>query len=203
MIVCYYKEVANTGDREEIKVKISQLPTIIAQKALEYTDARQQQLFVEGRLLMAKALGDTRFSLDEVLVSDTGRPYINNEIDLNISHAGKVVVCAISNDGRVGVDVEKINETDREAYRNLFSREDWYGMADIDFFFKIWTRKEALLKCMGDITIADLDNVSVSAGEVMFNGTKYFFKDLFIAEGYKAAICCNHEIEEVKLVRVV
>jgi 4'-phosphopantetheinyl transferase len=203
MIVCYYKEVANTGDREEIKVKISQLPTSIAQKALEYTDARQQLLFVAGRLLLAKALEDTRFSLADVSVSDTGRPYINNEIDLNISHAGEVVVCAISNDGRVGVDVEEVKEVDREVYRNLFSREDWYRMADNNDFFKIWVRKEALLKCIGNITIADLSDVSVSAGEIMFNGAKYFFKDIFFADGYKAAICCDHEIDEVKLIRVV
>lgn len=79
------------------------------------------------------------------------------QLKFNLSHAGDVVVYAISSDLDVGVDIERIRAIDEAdgIARQFFSCEeylDWHSLPlrqRLEAFFTCWTRKEAYLKMTG------------------------------------------------------
>ena len=76
--------------------------------------------------------------------------------DFNLSHSGDFVVVAVRK-GAVGVDLEQIRgvrEMERlvERYFHMDEVSAWQRLAEplkIEGFFKLWTAREAAMKCAG------------------------------------------------------
>ncbi len=91
----------------------------------------------------------------------------------NLSHSGDYAVLAVGeNVGSVGVDVEqprKRMEVEALAER-FFCGEEYEGLMSLDpsrrqiYFFKLWTRKEAVLKWSGKGLGLGLDTFSAWGG---------------------------------------
>ena len=72
---------------------------------LHFKDAK---LALLGKLLLLVGLskrGITGFSLADLRVSESNRPYFPGGPDFNITHSGDYVLCCISNEGRIGIDL--------------------------------------------------------------------------------------------------
>jgi 4'-phosphopantetheinyl transferase len=124
-----------------------------------------RDLFLLGRAmartLVARALGCAPTSW-RWLDGDRGRPGIDGRAverdwSFNLAHSGGLVVCGVTADGPVGIDVEnrRRGTVDPQIVRRCCSVEE---MADIerhgtagwqDRFLQYWTLKEALLKACG------------------------------------------------------
>lgn len=82
-----------------------------------------------------------------------GRPFIvNSKLDFNISHAGEYLVLAIIDSSKVGIDIEECDNSINPAELGsiVFSSvEQELIDNDINKFFKLWTKKEALIKAHG------------------------------------------------------
>ncbi len=89
--------------------------------------------------------------------SPTGKPsLVNDALQFNLSHTGAFVAVAVSTD-EVGIDIEQlrsVSDVDALAARH-FTTSEREGLAGsprasaTHDFFRIWTRKEAVLKCLG------------------------------------------------------
>lgn len=119
-----------------------------------------------SRLAVGKALGiDPR----EVVfgAGPHGKPC--SALKLNVSHSGEWVLLATSKDKEVGVDVE-LARTDLEVFdiaRTVFTEQELALLREApeqarSRFFRIWARKEAVLKAWG--TGFSLDARFVHAG---------------------------------------
>lgn len=82
------------------------------------------------------------------------RPFIRNlsdTIDFNISHSGEYVVMVIGHNMKVGIDIEfidsKVDLFDLAPI--VFSKSECKLITDVSKFFILWTKKEAMLKCIG------------------------------------------------------
>ncbi len=83
-----------------------------------------------------------------------GRPYFLNreDISFSLSHSGEYAVCAVSTEGNVGVDIEKIpTDTKYEKIKERFfsERERSRAGESAKGFATVWTRKEAYYKYKG------------------------------------------------------
>ena len=88
-------------------------------------------------------------------VDSYGKPLLENNRDyrFNISHTHNMIAVAISNNP-VGVDVEKIRESDHRIEKRFFAEHELkyiYKSQDNtnERFFEIWTKKEAYIKYTG------------------------------------------------------
>lgn len=108
-----------------------------------------------------------------------GKPYVSNvsNIFFNISHTRNAILCSVSNTGKVGVDIEKLEnhipkQMDKichiEELRYLNSLSISYRKIE---YCKIWTRKEAFVKRDGMGIGQNLTKINTFAPEK--NG-KYF-----------------------------
>jgi 4'-phosphopantetheinyl transferase len=86
------------------------------------------------------------------VAGETGR-----QLDFSISHADGRIACAFIVAGRIGVDLEardrKIDDLECLA-RRVLSRAEWRAVTRssdaLATFLHVWTRKEAIVKAMGD-----------------------------------------------------
>ena len=118
--------------------------------------------------------------------------------DFNISHAGDLVVCAISRDSQLGVDIEKKQYIAIEDFDNCWCREEirWLYRQDdrTSAFFHLWTRKEAVIKAFGKGLSFDLKAINVLDEKVVTgdNGT-WTLHPFYLHHSYCAHIAFNRD----------
>jgi len=106
-------------------------------------------------LLLARTLRNMGLNPSEITVGKdkNGRPRIEGEgrIDFSISHSGRFVACAVSDEERVGVDIEKISRDSNylKIADRFLSEAERKEVKNADDFARMWTRKEAYYKYLG------------------------------------------------------
>ena len=94
-----------------------------------------------------------------------GKPYVGGGPFFSLSHSGDFVACAVA-ERPVGVDIETFRPLRAQlACRVCCEEEAGYVFPDGDFdvrrFLRLWTAKEAVLKCTGEGIRGDLRSVQV------------------------------------------
>ncbi|HAT7705480.1 4'-phosphopantetheinyl transferase AcpT [Enterobacter sp. CFEC121] len=113
--------------------------------------------WLAGRMLLARALSP--HPLPDIIYGEQGKPAFaeGHPLWFNLSHSGDDIALLMSDEGEVGCDIEVIRP-----------RKNWQGLANAVFsmtehdelereapeerlaaFWRIWTRKEAIIKQRG------------------------------------------------------
>ncbi|MCY3601296.1 MAG: 4'-phosphopantetheinyl transferase superfamily protein [Gemmatimonadetes bacterium] len=122
----------------------------------------------------------------------------------NLSHSGGLALCAVGQLGEIGVDIERIRPLSYPGAlaRDHLSPEEWRLRSDWDTaaarpeFFRIWARKEAILKAAGLGLSRPLARVDTIRGEL--EGRSWWLMDLFPGEGFTGAVACSRAPESVR-----
>jgi len=148
------------------------------QRATRFAFARDRRRFIVARArlrqLLARRLG-VRPEAVELVYGARGKPalaprFADLGVSFNVSHCGEVAVYALAYGRAVGIDVEAVRvlpdgdqlaarffaPRERAVYRALPARDKPVG------FFNCWTRKEAVIKALGDGLAYPLDRFEVS-----------------------------------------
>lgn len=114
--------------------------------------------------------------IGEYQISSSGKP-ISNNTHFNISHSHGVVVLAINDNHPVGVDIELIRDMEDNFKRYVCDDKEYELSKDNnEEFFKIWTNKESLLKCLGTGIKMKMNSVSSLPleGKRVFENKEYY-----------------------------
>lgn len=103
-----------------------------------------------------------------------GKPYLaenraESKLMFNFSRSQGAVLCAVTRDGEIGVDLEYVKEgiDDRALAEHYFSSSEGAALAALPFgarqkaVLKCWTRKEAYIKARGEGLFLDLRSFEV------------------------------------------
>lgn len=107
-------------------------------------------------------------------VNSYNKPFIikPNNLCFNISHSGKWVVCAVSNNP-VGIDVEYIKSIDFDIAKTFFTKEEYINLMNQDiktkkYFYLMWTLKESYVKADGRGLSLPLNSFSINIKTMKF-----------------------------------
>ncbi len=153
--------------------------------------------------------------------NDWGKPELAGmvgSVSFNMSHSGDVVLLAFATGRRVGVDVEQVKPgfpVDEVAPRffapgEIEALKTYDGDEKTRAFFRIWTRKEALIKAVGKGLSMPLASFEVSAGEGDSSAlrsmasapqgrSEWTIEDLRIAADYAGALAYDGTAVEIVL----
>ncbi|MCQ2435351.1 MAG: 4'-phosphopantetheinyl transferase superfamily protein [Clostridia bacterium] len=173
-----------------------------------HSDIKAQ--IMAGGLIIRAALKDS-FGIDEFELAENefGKPYVvgRPDVHFNISHSGKVVVCAVS-DTECGVDVEDLSVShDIMGVATRFMSVLEYDAMMMSenpnrAFCRLWTLRESYVKMRGrgfDIGLSTLKcDFHLGKAKISEQGVEQndaFFKEIYGIIGYQAAMCTNGERE--------
>ena len=126
---------------------LSKLPVFLQKKITQITDSKTKKMAIFNKIVLQQILNN---NLEDLKYTDLGRPYLENHPNFNISHSNQIVICVISKDGKIGIDVEELKEINFQGLsKRYFHYNEQQLIKNKKDFFKIWTRKEAILKAQG------------------------------------------------------
>lgn len=142
------------------EVLLKYLPDIRRQKTLRYLHDSDKRLSLYAPLLLSYMLKlhyNIDYNKQDILWNTLEKPYLISrpDIDFNFSHTYNAILCGISSQGRIGVDIEACKSAPFEIMPSVFHAEEidyidhFTGPEKDKAFFELWTRKEAYTKEKG------------------------------------------------------
>jgi 4'-phosphopantetheinyl transferase len=137
------------------------------------------------------------------------------DISFNLSHSGDIVLYAITQHHKIGIDVERIRDLDvMQIARRFFTQgeldeiERAHERNRSELFFKYWTRKEAMIKGFGkgvsipmeQIDVSSLNGGFLSSPKTLLANDQHpslYVQDLFPGDGYAAAIATEEKDPDI------
>lgn len=133
-------------------LSLTALPPVLAENA---PDGKRRSAWLAGRALLCHAVSP----LPDIRYGDQGKPGFDDSHALwfNLSHSGDDIALLLSDEGPVGCDIEAIrprpqwqqlaNATFTLNEHTELEQED--EARRLEAFWRIWTRKEAMVKQRG------------------------------------------------------
>ena len=194
MVNVFYSYISNDSYESSYLQNLMTMPNEIQQKNLKFKRIQDKYLHLAGKLLLRKGLNvlNSRYSLKDIKYNEYSRPFFFDTIDFNISHSDKIVVCAIGENVKIGIDIEKIRTIDFHNYKSVLTLNEFKRVNlsnnKHSTFFQIWTVKESISKAIGSGMYLPFKNIEVEEGLdiVKIKGNWYIYS-LNINKGY----CCH------------
>lgn len=145
---------------------LQQLSEQRREQAMRYRYELGRRTCAAAYLLLCEGLRK-EYGIDEKPIfeyGEHGKPSIvgRPDIHFSLSHCREAAICVVS-DRPVGVDVESVHRYNERLARYTMNDEEMAEILAADrpglAFTRLWTQKEALLKCTGEGIGNDLKNV--------------------------------------------
>ena len=153
MIRIFFTRMADKLPDSKFGQYLGSLPASLQLKNQRYVRWQDRHANVLGKLLLIEALsayGYGKDCLDQLKYNEFNKPYICPDIDFNIAHSGKLVICAIGSGLKLGIDVEKVRPVDVAHFNDVMTAEELNNIAEstepYKTFFKLWVIKESIAK---------------------------------------------------------
>jgi len=175
---------------------------------------RGKESYIASRWLLRKVLARyTNLSPEmvEFLRTDKGKPYLpQGDINFSLSHSGHWALLAVAKAELIGIDIEAISAARdlmgiAESYYHLheFARlQTLAGAAQNDYFYRLWTLKEAFFKATGTGISAGLEKIAFDltgdkigvqiAPELDEDGDEWQFHQWTLSPQDYCALACKH-----------
>jgi 4'-phosphopantetheinyl transferase len=206
MLKIYHADSAIFKERYDLEKLLSFLPLSLHVIALRYRMPQDAFNFVLGKLMLKKGLEELGVDndLEKIQFNKNQKPFLA-DVFFNISHSGNYVVCAVTQNGEVGIDLEKPRDISLEDFEMNFTKKEWTNIITHSFslkkFYWYWVRKESIIKALG-VNLSYLNQIELEAGKDFFieNGRRWFLKDLSFRNDCFFAICSAVEFEKVEMI---
>jgi 4'-phosphopantetheinyl transferase len=138
--------------------------------------------------------------------NEFNRPYLNGNIDFNISHSGKFVICSIGENVRLGIDIEECRDINFSEFEKVMTNEQWEiinGSSNpLKTFFKFWTSKESVIKAVGQGLSIPLLDINVVNDKVYYDNHTWYLNEINLNDNYCACLASNKPNITINLLEV-
>lgn len=183
------------------------LPKDMQMKIRRFKRWEDAQACLFGKILLIEGLKQYGFKancLIDIKYSKYDRPYLSDSIDFNISHSGGLVICAIAENCRIGIDLEEIRQVDTSSFKNQFTIAEWHQIElnkknSFNQFFNFWTMKEAVIKADGRGLNISLNEICTNNNStIKIENNHYYVKELNLGSHYSCHIASSKMIKNLQ-----
>ena len=184
---------------------LRRLPVHLREEIENYVFDHDRKSRLLGKLLLQAGLRQLNLSphwIYELKKTDFSRPYIAEEIDFNISHSGNLVTCVVSNESKVGLDVERLRQIDYQKYQSCCTTAEWAAITTTDDpsrqFIRLWTIKESVSKAEGRGLHIPFHRLVLEHNKVQTtSGKSWHVKHILLDAGYACSL--SHKALHINL----
>jgi 4'-phosphopantetheinyl transferase len=140
------------------------------------------------------------FRLSGIQYRANSKPQLGKAVDFSISHSGDMVVCALTKNGQVGIDTEKLRPVSIRSFSRFLSAAECQDTGDSNAaFIDLWTCKEAVLKGCGDCHLDQLKDVIISGDKARIGTRQFYLRRLGLLHGYKTCLATSARQGNIEL----
>lgn len=206
MIYIYFSRIKESNHTTILDNYLSFFSEEFQNRIARYVNWQDAQLSLLGRVLLVKGMEKMNYKFDKSSINYTifNKPYTNNDnLNFNISHSGEIVLCALTNIGDIGIDVEKINPVIISKFKSQMTDNEWdlvSGSEDVECsFFNYWTRKEAVMKAHGNGLSIPIKSFEVLENRSFIGSDSYFLKEIKIQDSYSCHLAMKQSIDNFQI----
>jgi len=211
LIYIYYSYLSEENHESLLKNDLPQFPVDYQEKINRFQRWQDAQSSLLGRILLFKAIEENykqKPEHKEIMQTLYNKPYFqDNSVLFNISHSGEIVVCALSNEHEIGIDVEIMTNIETDDFKYQMTEKEWdkilISTNKKEAFFDYWTQKEAVLKAQGHGLIIPLKSFEVLDNTTKINEEKYYLTEIKIDKNYKCHLSLKTDISEIYLKKIM
>ena len=148
----------------------------------------------------------------EFFYTEYKKPYLNTSetipLQFNLAHSHEMAVYAFTLNHAVGIDIEKMKEDyDAAVAKRYFSHQENEHLNQLPNrdkiigFYRLWARKEAVIKAAGKGLFIPLSSFSVSVEDkretIVLENEKWTLLSLDIHPAYQTALASNQNIKSI------
>jgi 4'-phosphopantetheinyl transferase len=202
MIIVKYCDI-NIIDDNCIPHYLCLLPAFMGVEIMRYKYAADQKARLLSRLMLRESIKETLAGdcLNNWRRDVNNKPLIDNWNAFNIAHAANLVILAYTTGETVGIDIEKRKKLEyTDIMENFHTGEQQHitSAADpISCFYKIWTKKEALLKAAGTGIVNGLSDFSCVEDIVNYRSRNWYLKEVRLHADYICYLCSLNISEQI------
>lgn len=196
-VTIYKASVKDKWDESVYLRALHSLPESMQQRITAYQDRLDRQSRIMSKLMLRHWMAEAKlpYGLSEVKYSAEARPFVSADLDFNVAHADGIVMLAAAVGARVGVDIEAIKPVHISDYQEQLTEAELVHirLSDDDYrtFYRIWTRKEAVVKAIGLGVHTDWQQIDVLNDVVKHGDQTYYVQEIPVGEGHIAHLAIN------------
>lgn len=205
--VLYYKvtpEQINSAQVSELITHWSKdLPCEKQLKIANLHHIKDRLLSLAGLQLLKTGIADFSelpFSLQQLHFPEQGKPILKGEhsgINFNVSHSGDIVCCAISDNMKIGIDIEQHKEVNPNMLKKYFKTQK-------TDFFNCWTKTEAIIKAANHGSIFNIQDIQLEQEGGHYQNSFWYSYELDILsqqdKEYTCHIACSDKIKNINAI---
>ncbi|WP_345246377.1 4'-phosphopantetheinyl transferase family protein [Nibrella saemangeumensis] len=184
---------------------MQRLPHDVRESIESYIHEKDRKSRLLGKLLLQEGLQILQVSpswMYQIKKTVLNRPVISAPIDFNISHSGRLVVCVVSNECKVGIDVEQYQKLNLLPYRSCCTHSEWTALTlspdPWKSFIELWTIKESVSKAEGLGLQMPFNRIRVENGIVVSDkNNKWYTKKILLDTAYACTLA--HHVPQINL----
>lgn len=182
---------------------LQQVPINFQKEIAAYKHWQSAQNSLLGKIILLFALNKLglSLSLNDLKIGKKDRPFLDATFDFNISHSGNIIVVALINYAKIGVDVEKHRSINLPLFKKYFDKDEWQSIEQnsepLKTFFDYWTIKESAIKHDGR-GVEILSKTKIQTPKIYCDTTELFYQQLKIHDDYSCAVCSETDFQIVK-----
>jgi 4'-phosphopantetheinyl transferase len=191
MIYIYYTFIHKEWPDELGQLIMKDFPEEEKKKILRVIPWKDRQAKMAGRRLLQHGLEELNLDSENITLkyNTYQKPFLENGPYFNIAHSGGYVVCAISEDMEIGIDIENKRRKSIPDIPSAFTDTEKAIIKNCpDKLYDFWTKKEAIVKAEGSGLLHKLNTMETSEGDTCLNGKQYATMEIAIDPDYACHI---------------
>lgn len=194
-------------DRTQFDALLNRLPAELQAGITRFVRWEDRQASLFGKLLLLEGLKSWDLPPDmihEITFNAWKRPTLPGNLDFNISHSGELITCILRQDGRIGVDVERVKTIHLPHFRSVLTQAEMTALKAMihpePAFYEIWTKKEAVIKAEGKGFYNSLTEVeSLGREKVRLENENWFLLPVHLDQGYYCHVAMDRNWEGIEV----
>lgn len=207
LIHIYYTYLSQENHETLLEHYLPKFPADYQDKIRRFRRWEDAQLSLLGRILLYKGVEEIykQNPYNKILKhTEYNKPYFDDDkIQFNISHSGEIVVCALSDEHELGIDIEIVTDVTLTDFRSQLTENEWKKITlsanKNDSFFEYWAQKEAVIKTHGHGLSIPLTSFEILENKTVIENEDYYLQQLRIDKKYKCYLALKTNNSSITL----
>jgi len=195
-------------NKYNFRLELSKTDQISLDSLISGDDKKRMMLSRFILKLLITNYPEKELNINQLTFDNYGKPSLPG-MSVSISHSGEYAAVSISENDKIGIDIQKHEYLELNDYKSFLSEDEMMRIEELNIkekrllFYSIWSNKEAIMKADGRGMSIDPKNINLKPnhGLVIDSVETWFSIKCPKIDGYSIALYSNNPKSVYKWIR--